>query len=307
MRILVTGASGFVGRNLLLGLPKDWEIVAIYRSGNDFATFLRNHGLAHVVALQVDLCSPDAVRALPAIHKAFDACVYLAANGDPALSVDNPSKDLLDNTLGLINLIQQTEIGHMVYFSSGAVYDGLMGEVNPDIAVRPLLPYAISKWASERYVFHGEKEGRIKTASVVRFFGAYGPHEPARKIYGKLVKAFAIEHQKEFSIRGNGENLIDAMHVDDTVRAILLILKRSKDSKIIDLYSGRPLKIRDLVRTAAETFGIDPKINLIGTVPEFIEFKSNDTYMADVLKFKPTISLEDGLSSFHRWMLNQPQ
>lgn len=307
MKVLVTGASGFVGRNILLGLPKNWEIFAIYRSGSDFTTFLENYGLAHVNALQLDLCDPSKVGELPAAYKTFDACIYLAANGDPALSVTNPSKDLLDNTLGLVNLIEHVEIVHMVYFSSGAVYDGLMGEVNPGSAVSPLLPYAISKWASERYVFHGEKEGRIKIASVVRFFGAYGPHEPARKIYGKLVKAFAIERQNEFSIRGNGENLIDAMYIDDTVQAVLLILKKSKESRIIDLYSGKPLKIRDLVQTAARIFGIDVKINLIGSVPEFIEFRSNDTYMTDVLEFKPSVSLEDGLFNFHRWMLNRPQ
>jgi nucleoside-diphosphate-sugar epimerase len=304
MKILVTGASGFIGRNLLLELPNDWDVVATYRTASDFLDFLQSNSLDRVTALQIDLCDAAAVQQLSPEYKKFDACVYFAANGDPALSVAKPAKDLIDNTLGLINLLAETEIGHMVYFSSGAVYDGLQSGVNPVAVVNPFLPYAISKWASERYVLHAQKEGNVQVASIVRFFGAYGPYEPARKIYGKLVKAFAIDRATEFTIRGSGENLIDAMHVHDTVRAVLLILEKSKENKILDLYSGAAVTISELVTIAANTFGIDVKLKYVGHVPEFIEFHSNDTYMSEFLKFKPAISLEDGLSSFHKWIVN---
>jgi nucleoside-diphosphate-sugar epimerase len=306
MKILVTGASGFIGRNILIGLPKSWDVTAIYRSASDFVDFLQSNSLHHVKAVQLDLCDAQAVKKLSPEHKKFDACIYLAANGDPALSVANPSKDLIDNTLSLINLLAETEVGHMVYFSSGAVYDGLQGKVDPGTAVTPLLPYAISKWASERYVLHAQKEGYVRIASIVRFFGAYGPYEPARKIYGKLVKAFAIDQATEFTIRGDGENLIDAMHVHDTVRAVLLILKKSKENKILDLYSGTAVKVKELVTIAANTFGIDVKINFVDHVPEFIEFYSSDTYMSEDLQFKPAISLQDGLTSFHKWISSHP-
>ncbi len=290
----------------MIGLPVRWDVTAIYRSASDFVDFLQSNSLHHVKPVQLDLCDAEAVKQLSPEHKKFDACLYLAANGDPALSVANPSKDLIDNTLSLINLLAEIEVGHMVYFSSGAVYDGLQGGVDPGKAVTPLLPYAISKWASERYVLHAQKEGKVRIASIVRFFGAYGPYEPARKIYGKLVKAFAIDRATEFTIRGNGENLIDAMHVHDAVRAVLLILEKSKENKIVDLYSGTAVKVKELVNIAANTFGIDVKINFIGYVPEFIEFHSSDTYMSEYLLFKPVISLQDGLKSFHKWILSRP-
>lgn len=305
MKVLVTGASGFIGQNLLLGIPRDWEVVATYRSDYGFSTFLNVNSLHNVTAYQVDLCDPISAAKFSANFPHFDACVYLAANGDPALSVRDPLKDLQDNTLGLVNLLHHTEIDKMVYFSSGAVYDGLQGNVNPSSWVAPTLPYAISKWASERYVMHAQKLGRIKTASIVRFFGAYGPYEPERKIYGKLVKTFAIKKIPEFTLTGNGENLIDAMHVSDTIRAILLVLKTSDENKVFDLYSGAPLKLKDLVKVAAQTFGLDVKINYVGAVPEFIEFRSVDQYANTKLGFTPLVSLEEGLRSFHTWIASR--
>ena len=67
--------------------------------------------------------------------------------------------------------------------SSGAVYDGLRGAVSPATPVSPRLPYAISKLASEQYLrFFAEHRGTVDSYVNVRFFGAYGPYEAARKI-----------------------------------------------------------------------------------------------------------------------------
>src|SRR5205814_10129350 len=99
--------------------------------------------------------------------------------------------------------------------------------------------------------------------------------EPGRKIYTRLVRAFAEEKTRTFIIRGDGRNLIDAMYVDDAVRGFLMLLGAESDAgacETIDFASGTPLSIADLVRTAAATFGIDPEIRFTGEVPEYIEF-----------------------------------
>ena len=61
----------------------------------------------------------------------FDACMYFAANGDPAVSYHDPVKDLMLNTVMLVKLLTAVKFDRFVYFSSGAVYDTLPGEVNP--------------------------------------------------------------------------------------------------------------------------------------------------------------------------------
>jgi len=300
MKLLVTGASGFVGRNVLIGMPRDWQVVATYRRDASFPEFLRAKGLVHVRAVRVDLTDERAGDALG--ERSFDACVHLAANGDPARSVEATAEDLRANALSVVNVLARCTFGHFVFFSSGAVYDGLQGEVTPASAVRPALPYAISKWAAERYVEAARKHGRIRVASIVRFFGAYGPYEPERKIYGRLVRRFAFEREPRFTIRGDGRNLIDAMYVDDAVAAVRAILEKPGESATFDLASGHPLTLRDLVVEAARAFGLEAEIAFEGAVPEYIEFRSADRTMAARYGFAPRVSLAEGLRRFKEWM-----
>lgn len=298
MRIIIPGASGFLGRNLVLALPPEWDAVALYRSSPDFPEFLRESSAARVKAVRADLLRPetfpDALAGLPA---EFDAAVYLAANGDPSLSVKQPLMDLQCNTCALINFLERFRVRRLVFFSSGAVYDGLKGPVAPGVAVSPTLPYAISKWASENYIrFFAEQRGTIGRFVIFRFFGAYGPHEPERKIYTRLARTFGIERRRGFTVRGDGENLIDAMYVDDAVRAILSAVTAEAGNATVDLCTGTPLTINELVRKAARIFGVgEPDISHEGTVPEHIEFRASPEAMRELFGFRPTTPLAEGL------------
>jgi UDP-glucose 4-epimerase len=214
MRLLVTGASGFIGRNVLLRAPREWEIVATYNRTADLPAFVREQGLSHVRAVKCDLMSAADVAALSqSIGAKPDAMLFLAANGDPALSSKRPRWDLELNTVAFVNTLEQCPTKHVVYVSSGAVYDGLRGEVSPNTAVSPRLPYAISKLASEQYLrFFAEHRGTVDSYINVRFFGAYGPYEAARKITTRWFQSIAAG-QREFMVRGDGKNLIDFMYV----------------------------------------------------------------------------------------------
>ncbi len=302
MKLLITGASGFIGRNLLAGFPSEWDVVATWHRDESFPGFVREARPGNVKPWRADLAEAAEVTELARRWGAFDACVYLAANGDPARSVHAPAEDLRANAVALLNVVSACRFGHFVFFSSGAVYDGLNGAVGPATAVQPTLPYAISKWASERYVLHACKQGHIDVATIVRFFGAYGPHEAERKIYGRLVRQFAFERTPHFSIRGDGSNLIDAMYVDDTVRAVKAMLAAPGETRILDLASGTPLTLTQLVQAAARRFEIEPRIEYVGEVPEYIEFRSSDTTMQERFGFRPVIGLDEGLGRFRDWM-----
>ena len=300
MRLLVTGASGFLGRNLLLSLGNEVEVVAVYAGSAGFPAFVRSAGLPRVRALQADLTTAEGAEAVAAAGP-FEACVFLAANGDPARSVERPAWDLASNCASLVNLLERCALATLVFFSSGAVYDGIRGAVSPRTSSRPRLPYAVSKLAAEHYVEHFRARGRVERAAVVRFFGAYGPHEPPRKVYTKLVRRFGIEGDRRFTIRGDGSNLIDAMYVSDAMRAIRLVLDAPPpgEESVLDLCSGQPLTLTELVRRAAAAFGLEPEIAYEGEVPERIEFRSTDRTMAERYGFSPVVELEAGLRLLH--------
>jgi nucleoside-diphosphate-sugar epimerase len=295
MRLIVTGASGFIGRNALLRAPRDWDIVAVYHDALDFPSFLEQERLANVRAFRCDLAVPSEVQALRAAAGKTDAALYLAANGDPAASVRDPLRDLRLNTVALLTFLEHCPVPHLVYLSSGAVYEGLGGVVTPASRVNPKLPYAISKLACEQYIQWSAARRRAPASYVnVRFFGAYGPYEPVRKITSRFLTALK-RGDRRFTLRGDGRNLIDFMFVDDAVDGLMCLLEAPRGTQAtVDFASAQPVAIGEIVRAMAAVAGSDIAIEYDGTTAEYIEFRSGDRTMAETFGVVPRISFEDG-------------
>jgi UDP-glucose 4-epimerase len=298
MRLLLTGASGFLGRNVLLHAPSDWDIVAVYHDALDFPAFVAQEGLHHVRAVRCDLTNAADVRALRVAAEApgaMDAALYLAANGDPAASARDPLRDLRLNTVAVLTFLEHCPVPRLVYLSSGAVYDGLAGEVTPASRVEPHLPYAISKLASEQYIrFYADRRGAPLSYVNVRFFGAFGPYEPLRKITTRFLAAVG-RGDREFTLRGDGRNLIDFMYVDDAVRGLLALVTDGRPVRAtIDFASGRPISVNDVVASMVRLTGSDIQIRRDGVTDEYIEFRSGDRRMADDFGVAPRLSFDEG-------------
>ncbi|MGH9387491.1 MAG: NAD-dependent epimerase/dehydratase family protein [Vicinamibacterales bacterium] len=303
MRLLVTGANGFIGRNVLLRAPRDWEIVAVSHTTPGLDVFVADQALSNVRVLRCDLSNAGEVQNMRAqIAGRLDAMLYLAANSDPAVSADRPRDDLDRNTATLVTCLEHCPAGHVVFVSSGAVYDGLAGPVSPASAVSPCLPYAISKLASEHYVrFFAERRQTVGSYVNVRFFGAYGPYEPPRKITTRWLLGLA-EGQREFVIRGDGKNLIDFMYVDDAVDGFLALLKVRGTRTTVDFASGQPISIDEVVGAMASVLGVDVRVRHEGQVPEYIEFRSIDRTMRERFGVTPRVSFPEGLNRLHGFL-----
>jgi UDP-glucose 4-epimerase len=300
MKLILTGASGFVGRNVLLRAPREWEIVALYHHATDFEAFVSRHQLGHVRPLKCDLTDEAQVSAVGAtLGDRADAALYLAANSDPTASASRPRWDLESNAVAALNFLEHCSVRHMVFVSSGAVYDGLVGDVTPSRPVEPRLPYAISKLASEQYVrFFAERRHAFDSFVNVRFFGAYGPYEPERKITTRWMRA-VMAGQRAFTVRGNGQNLIDFMYVDDAVDAFLALTTAARFAGTLDLASHAPVTVNDVVQTMARVLGVEVSVAHQGHTEEFIQFSSVDRTMRDRFGFEPKTSFEDGLRRLH--------
>ncbi|MGH2503393.1 MAG: NAD-dependent epimerase/dehydratase family protein, partial [Ktedonobacterales bacterium] len=207
MRLLITGSAGFMGHNALLKLPRDWEITALHRPDDGaFERFLARHQLTHVRPQACELSDKEQVEAaFRRLDSEWDQCLYFAANTSIPFSVSHPEVDLASNTIGLIHTLEHAKIGHLVFVSSGAVYIGCNGLVGPGTSLAPDLPYAISKLGGEYYTraLRAHRDNPAN-ATIVRFFGAYGPYELARKLYTRAVRAFAFERTPEFMVMGDG-------------------------------------------------------------------------------------------------------
>lgn len=305
MRIIITGASGFIGKNFLLKAPKEWDITALYFKSTDFTDFLKSNDLANVKAFRCNLIEAGEVKGLAEkIGKKYDLCLYLASNTDPGLSVKEPLLDAVSNVNSLINFLENFCPDDFIYFSSGSVYHGLKGEVSPKSKTEPLLPYAISKLAAEQYTrFYKETRKTIKSYIVLRFFGAYGPYEPERKIYSRLIKNFGIEKKDSYEIYGNGNNLVDAMYIEDAIEGLMAVINSNKRNMTVDFCIGNPVSIIDLLKNITGIFNIkNLKITKKGASPENILFFASNEEFEEKFNFRPKIPLKEGIIKHYNFL-----
>ena len=297
MRLLVTGASGFLGRNFLLSVDPSWTVDAVYRKDNNFPRFLARSGLKHVSPHRCDLSDEEQVCTLAnVLSKRFDAILYLAADPVSVASKPAPADDLMSGSIGFTTLLSSVHSDRLVYLSSGAVYEGLRGEVGPQLSVAPCLPYAVSKLACEACIPSFRDTGYVGGYVTLRLFAAYGRFEATRRLSTRLVRWAAGGAREAFEIHGDGGNLIDMMYVSDVVRGIKKVITSEVSDEVVDFATGKPLSINDFVRRSSEILGVQgAPVRHVGEAAGYQEFVASSRRMEKLFNFRPEIPLEQGL------------
>jgi nucleoside-diphosphate-sugar epimerase len=264
MKVLIAGAPWFLGKNQILHCQDHWDMTGIYCRDVGFPDWLKQNGLNEVKTIQCDLTNVQDVKSK--LKGSYDVLIHFAANGDPAYAIDHPIRDPQKSTPATKNLMNHTSFHRIVYTSSGAVYEGCKGLIRPSTVLNPKLRYALSHLESEAYVL---EKAQDREAVIARLFGVYGPYEPEEKIFSQMVQTFAIEKKNSFSIYGNGKNFVDAMYVGDISEIIRKIVEKAIVSPIIDVGTGNPYSITELVKWSSLAFGVKGlKINYQSTKPE---------------------------------------
>lgn len=308
MNVLLIGASGFIGKNFIIHSPPSWRIYGIYRSNAHF-----EHFAPPFTNLEPVKCSlrdgPEVAHTLSTLPGYFDIGLFVWGNSDIGYSCQEPLADLEDNVVSLVNLLSELRFGKFVFMSSGTVYLGQEGQVDPRKPLHPATPYAINKLVSELYVrFFAEKTTHLRQYVNLRCFGAYGPMEPSRKIFTNLIKRFAIETRNDFTLTGDGTNLIDAMYIDDLIIALTKIIESNAVNLTVDLCKGEPMTLNQLVYRAATLFGVrNLHVKHSGESKEFIKFHASAQSASQHFGFKATTSLEEGLSRFRNYLLRETE
>lgn len=305
MKVLVAGASGFIGRNFLELAPRDIEIIAIYNSSKDIQDFIKNKDLKNVKLYKCDLTKEDQTKELfQKIGKKFDYCLYMASNVNVPLSKENPKKDAELTILTFLNFMQSLEnINRLIYLSTAGVYDGNKGLVTVEAKINPKVPYCISKAVAEQYVKFYNSIGKINEYAIIRFGGAFGQYSE-RKFMTRLVKDL-MENKSEIEVYGDGTNIINIMYAKDAIKALLTALSSKKSSLTTNL-GQENLTIKETVERTAKALGKKVKIKYTPRLEKqkYIDFRIKVDFN-ETFNFNPDYSFEDGIKEFAGLLKNE--
>jgi UDP-glucuronate 4-epimerase len=313
MRILLTGAAGFIGSKVAeLLRVGGHQVVAVDNLNDAYDPRLKQHrldgllGKAGFEFVQLDICDRPALERLYEIFQPFDAVVNLAARAGVRPSVSNPWVYVDTNMTGTLNLLElcrEHGIPKFVLASTSSLYGGsnpLPFSEDQDTS-RPLSPYAASKKGAEAMTFTYHHLHGIDV-TVFRYFTVYGPAgRPDMSIF-RFCRWIAEGHTVE--VLGDGHQSRDFTYVDDIARGTVLGLK-PVGWEVINLGSDKP---HELMRTielieqetgkkASIVYGPSDKADVPATW-------ANVQKARDLLGWEARVSLEEGIKRSVAWYMD---
>ncbi len=249
MRVFVTGASGFIGSHVTRILVQAGCEVAILAVPGD--TIWRLQDIAD--KLQILRGRLDDLPSWEGSLREFrpDACIHLAWYTEPGKYLNSPENTRsMWNSLQLLEALGRVQCRQVVMVGTCAEYDSRIGHFTEDSPTRPESLYAATKLSTCLIASHVAARAGINFAWA-RLFSLYGPYEDERRLIPALTAALL----REASFKATaGEQVRDYLHVEDVASALWLIT-RACQVGIVNIASGIPVTIRELMGTAEEICG----------------------------------------------------
>lgn len=317
---LVTGAAGFIGFFLSKALLDEGEQVIGLDNLNDYyEVSLKESRLAVLKKYEnfqfyrADLADKEAVFAIFKQHLPA-VVVNLAAQAGVRYSIENPDAYISSNIEGFFHILEACRhypVEHLVFASSSSVYGGnkKVPFSTEDQVDKPVSLYAATKKSNELMAYAYSKLYGIPLTGL-RFFTVYGPMGRPDMAYFKFAKK--IMAGEPIQIYNQGDMRRDFTYIDDIVAGIEKILCHppGKDEngaayKIYNIGNNKPEKLMDYISVLERCLGKEAK-------KEFLPMQPGDVYetYADVtdlmhdFDFKPSTTIEEGLSRFAEWFLD---
>ncbi|MBR2589979.1 MAG: GDP-mannose 4,6-dehydratase [Clostridia bacterium] len=337
--ILVTGAAGFIGANLVMALMRQFNhlhIIGIDNMNDYYDVSLKEYRLEQIEALAAgaenrfefikgDICRNDLITEIFQTHKP-DVVVNLAAQAGVRYSITNPDVYIQSNIIGFYNILEACRnypVEHLVYASSSSVYGSnkKVPYATEDKVDNPVSLYAATKKSNELLAHAYSKLYNIPSTGL-RFFTVYGPAgRPDMAYFSFTNKLIQGETIKIFNY-GNCKR--DFTFVDDIVEGVMRVMQKAPAKQLgEDGLPTPPYAIYNIGNHAPENLLefvdiLQEELIRAGVLPEDYDFESHKelvpmqpgdvpiTYAdtTDLEKdfgFKPKTSLRDGLRSFAAW------
>ena len=291
MRVLILGAAGFVGRNMLNGL-KDSDLELTSSDIIDLESATQHSKL--------DITSLDDTKK---VMENVDVVVHLAVH-----SLTASFKDILMNAkvniIGTLNILEAARLSNVrkLIFTSAS---SIIGKVNYSPVdeghpCTPKTPYAITKLAAEHYLQIYQGLYGINYV-VIRFFNIYGPYQNEGLIpilHKRLTLKQAID------VYGSGSQIRDYVFIKDVVPFFYKAIKNDLIKNVlVNMGTGKGVSVTELISIASKILGVKPVINNLPSRKGEI-----DNYVADTKQLQsvfgnvPSTTLEEGLKETFRWL-----
>ena len=328
MKLLVTGAAGFIGFHTAKALlAQGHEVVGIDNLNTYYDPKLKAARLALLRGLEgfrfelIDIADRDAMQAIFAREK-FARVVHLAAQAGVRYSIQNPEVYVHSNVTGFLNVIEgcrHTAVGHLVYASTSSVYGAntRMPFTEQQNVDHPLSLYAATKKANELMAHSYSSLYGLPTTGL-RFFTVYGPWgRPDMALFLFTRKILAGETIDVFH---GGRHQRDFTYIDDIVTGVVAAAGRvaqadpqwdasspepstsSAPYKIYNIGNQRPVSLLRFIEVLENCLGRVAKKNMmpmqLGDVPDTY---ADVTALARDVGYRPSTDLEEGVGHFVEW------
>lgn len=325
MKLLITGAAGFIGHRLIELINTDDEIIGIDNLNNYYDVNLKKDRLKKLINkknfrfIKMNLADKEAISDLFSSEK-FDIVIHLGAQAGVRYSIENPYAYIDSNIMGMMNVLEgarHNPVKHLIYASSSSVYGGNTKTPfsTDDNVDHPVSLYAATKKSNELMAHTYSNLYKIPTTGL-RFFTVYGPMGRPDMAYFKFVNR--IVKNEPIDVFNNGDMMRDFTYVDDIVQGIICLINRAPKEnsnwtenqiseswapyKIYNLGNNHPVKLLEFIETIEKHLGIEAK--KIFKPMQLGDVQRTYADISDLERnicFKPTTSLDEGLKKFVDW------
>lgn len=332
MKILVTGAAGFIGFHLVNALCKKGERVFGIDNINDYYPVslkyarLGESGIAEKEITQgrvvqssrypnyrfcrIDICDKVKIDELFAREK-FDVVVNLAAQAGVRYSIENPYAYIESNIVGFLNILEASRInnvGHLVYASSSSVYGGntKIPFEETDRVDNQVSIYAATKKSNELMANVYSKLYGLPTTGL-RFFTVYGPW--GRPDMSPFLFMDAIFHDRPIKVFNNGDMLRDFTYIDDIIEGISRIISVVPDkevpSSVYNIGNQTPTRLMDYIECIERATGKKAQKDFLPMQPgDVYQTYADSSALTAVTGFTPNTHLQEGINKTTAWFRN---
>ena len=315
-KILVTGCAGFIGSNLVDHLlSHDNEVIGVDNFSTGRIQFLTNAlSNSNFLLYKHDLLD---IKKLPEIFENIDIVYHLAANADVRFGIDNPRRDLEQNTLVTHNVLEamrKSSVKQIVFSSTGSIYGNSVVTPTPENAPFPIQTslYGASKLACEGLI-QAYCEAFDFQSWIFRFVSILGP----RYSHGHIIDFYnqLFKHPEYLKVLGNGHQRKSYLHVSDCIDGIETALKKSNEKiNIFNLGVDGTCEVRDSVKWICDRLNLTPELDFGNESQGWIGDNALiylQTSKINTLGWKPKFSIKESVENTldflqnNKWLSSQ--